>query len=71
MKAKLNKEFLNLMIKNPTNWKGPFYFNRKDPRVVVPKLEPLKGWTLNCTQPYTYIALVGIILIIVALKYFL
>jgi uncharacterized membrane protein len=40
MKSNLNIQFLDTMSKDLGNWKGPFYFNRKDPRLLVPKLRP-------------------------------
>lgn len=65
MKTKLEKEILETARKNPGNWKGLFYFNRNDSRVIVPKKNPSMGWTLNFASPSTYIALILIILIIV------
>lgn len=70
MKAKHDKEILNAMRKNPNNWKGVFYFNRKDPRLTVPKLYPSMGWTLNFASPYSYLFLIALILIIIASTYF-
>jgi uncharacterized membrane protein len=70
MKSKLDKEILDSMSKNLTYWKGPFYFNRKDPRLMVPKLYPLLGWTFNFASPYVYITLTGIFLVIIATRYF-
>jgi uncharacterized membrane protein len=58
------------MSKNLTYWKGPFYFNRKDPRLMVPKLYPLLGWTFNFASPYVYLTLTGIFLVIIATRYF-
>jgi uncharacterized membrane protein len=69
MKTKLDNELLNSMSKNQGNWKGIFYFNRKDPRLIVPKLYPSLGWTLNFASPYTYLLVVAIVLIILASKY--
>jgi uncharacterized membrane protein len=71
MKAKKSKGIPDSMSKNPNNWKGVFYFNRKDPRLIVPKFNPSMGWTLNFASPYSYITLTGIILIIIASKYLL
>ncbi len=71
MKNKPDKEIPDTMSKDPGNWKGLFYFNRKDTRLIVPKLYPSRGWTFNFASPYTYVALIAIILIIVASQYFL
>jgi len=71
MKNKLDKAILDSMSKNPGNWKGIFYFNRKDPRLIVPKLYPSLGWTFNFASPYSYITIVCIILIIIAINFFL
>jgi uncharacterized membrane protein len=71
MNTKPDKEFLNLMSKNPDNWKGIFYFNRKDPRLIVPKFYSSMGWTLNFANIYAYLFLIAIVLIIIASEYFL
>ncbi len=66
-----NKEFLDAMSKDLGNWKGPFYFNKKDPRLLVPKLNPSLGRTLNFASPYAYISLGAIVLLIIATNYLL
>ncbi|WP_066631440.1 hypothetical protein [Labilibacter marinus] len=71
MKTKLETEVLNNMSKDAGNWYGPFYFNRKDPRLSVPKISPGLGNTLNFASPYAYLFMAGIALIIVAFKFFL
>jgi len=65
MRKKLDKEFINTMSKDPGNWRGPFYFNRRDPRLMVPKLHPSMGWTLNFASPYAYITMIALAAIIV------
>ncbi len=69
MKTKPDQDALNLMSKDLDNWKGPFYINRKDPRLIVPKYNPLLGWTLNFGSSYSYLTIIGIIIIIVALSF--
>ena len=64
MEKKDKGENYNLMSKNPDNWKGIFYVNSNDPRIIVPKLNPSFGWTLNFGNKYAYIGLIAIILII-------
>lgn len=70
MKTKLDEQIFNTMSKDPGNWKGPFYYNRKDPRLMVPKLDPTLGTTLNFASPYAYITLGAIIVIAVLAKIF-
>lgn len=70
MKKKPDPNYLNQMSKNPNNWRGPFYFNRKDPRLIVPKLNPSMGWTFNFASPYTYLLIIAVVLIIVFSQYF-
>lgn len=65
MKNEPDKVFLDTMSKDPGNWKGPFYFNRKDPRLMVPKLHPSLGWTFNFASPRSYLAIAALITIIV------
>lgn len=71
MKTKLSAEILDTMSKNPSNWNGVLYFNKKDPRLMVPKRHPSMGWTLNFASPYAYLSLISIILIAVISKYLL
>lgn len=61
MKQKLNREMLDRMQKDPTNWRGPFYYNRHDHRLFVPKREPLLGYTLNLANPYGYVMIIAIV----------
>jgi uncharacterized membrane protein len=70
MGTKSDKEFLDTMSRNPANWRGPFYFNRKDPRLLVPKLEPSLGWTMNFSNSIAWIALAAIIGIVIAVYVF-
>jgi uncharacterized membrane protein len=65
MKKKTDQQFLDAMSKDPGNWKGPFYINRKDPRMIVPKYHSSMGWTLNFANLYTWLAVIGFILIII------
>ncbi|MFN8284038.1 MAG: DUF5808 domain-containing protein [Chitinophagales bacterium] len=43
---------------------GFLYFNKEDKRILVPKRFHLLGWTLNFANPYSYIILAVILLII-------
>ena len=65
---KSEKRNYDLMHKNPSNWRGVFYVNRKDPRITVPKSDPTMGWTINFGNPYTYVLLISVILIITAVS---
>jgi len=65
MKSNLNKQFLDSMSSSPAYWKGPFYFNRKDPRLMVPKIHPSLGWTLNFANLHSYILIVALIGIVI------
>jgi len=65
MKTRLDNEFLNNMTKDRGNYKGPLYFNRKDPRLIVPRFYPALGWTLNFANPYAYIAIAALIVIMI------
>ena len=71
MKQKSKKEQYELMSKNPNNWRGILYVNPKDPRIIVPKINPLLGWTLNFGNVYAYIGLIALILLIAAAEYFM
>ena len=67
MKSKNN--FNDPMDRNPANWKGIFYYNPKDPRIRVPKLDPSLGWTLNFASPYAYVFIIAIVGIIALSMY--
>lgn len=69
MKNDIDRKHFDDMSKDPNNWKGIFYVNKKDPRIIVPKLYPLLGWTLNFGNVYAYLGLIVIILIIVFFKF--
>jgi len=64
MKLKPEQQNLEAMSKDPVNWRGPFYFNRKDLRIGVPKFQSSMGWTFNMANPYTYLILIGFIVLI-------
>lgn len=55
---------------NPKYWKGIFYVNRKDKRMVVPKQKPAYGMTLNFGNPYTYVLLVLFFGVLIAYSIF-
>jgi len=67
MKNRTDPGLLDIMHKDPKNWKGFFYFNRKDYRLIVPKLNPGMGSTLNFASPYSYLFIILIVLIAVTL----
>ena len=47
---------------NPENYRwGIFYFNPKDPRIILPKRIKEMGWTLNFANPYSWLIIIGII----------
>ena len=51
---------------DPDNWKwGVFYFNKKDFRFIVPKRNPIMGWTFNFAHPIAFIILLLILGMIV------
>jgi uncharacterized membrane protein len=54
-----------LMNNDPAKWYGPFYFNRKDPRIMVPKTNPAQGGTFNMANPYALLIVIVIIAAIV------
>ncbi|PKP53423.1 MAG: hypothetical protein CVT92_04400 [Bacteroidetes bacterium HGW-Bacteroidetes-1] len=54
------------MHQNPNNWRGVFYHNKMDYRIIVPKQNPMLGYTLNFSSPLTYLGLIAIAVIIIA-----
>jgi uncharacterized membrane protein len=70
MKKDNSKEYLDAMRGESSSWKGPFYFNKKDPRIIVPKMNMAMGWTLNFANPYSYIGLAVLFAVIAVIKLF-
>jgi len=70
MIPKQENENPEMMSKNPKYWKGPFYFNPKDPNLTVPKFDTSMGWgsTLNFGKIQIQIAIIAIILIPIIYK---
>lgn len=52
LKLKNNKELNRTEWENQDNWTLPigFYFSKKDSRWLVPRQNPLLGWTFNLGQ---------------------
>jgi len=71
MKTKIEQAILDRMRKDLGNWNGPFYCNRKDPRLIVPKYDPTLGWTFNFASPYAYLTIIIIALIVIVSEYFI
>ncbi len=63
----MKHEYLDQMNRNVDNWRGPFYYNPKDPRVFVPKFTKWMGYTLNFANPYSWLVLVALIAGIIGL----
>ncbi len=63
-KQKPDKETLNRWHSDPANWRwGVFYYNKEDKRIFPPKRLAMFGWTVNFANPYSYLTVIGIILI--------
>jgi len=62
MKNKHNPELMN---NDPGKWFGPFYFNKEDSRIMVPKLNPSLGGTFNLASPYAILILIVILATII------
>lgn len=69
MKRQIDEQILETMRKDPGNWKGPFYFNRRDPRLIVPKFYSKTGVTLNFASPYSIISFIAIVIILIGSVY--
>jgi uncharacterized membrane protein len=66
--TKPSKETLDEWHSDPSNWKlGIFYFNKKDKRIFPPKRTYL-GWTLNFANPYSILAMLGVIAVVVIVQ---
>jgi len=56
----------NDQTRNPGNYKWGFiYFNKKDSRLIAPKWENQRGWTINFANPLSYIFIILLIIILI------
>ncbi|MCK9399569.1 MAG: hypothetical protein M0Q51_06190 [Bacteroidales bacterium] len=70
MKKDFSNQNLNDPADDPDNYKwGIFYFNKKDKRIIVTKQDRIRGFTINCANPYTYLLFLGIVDAIILAKY--
>jgi uncharacterized membrane protein len=61
-----DKETLNAWHNDPANWKlGIFYYNKLDKRILPPKRIQGMGWTVNFANPFSYIPVLAVIVIII------
>jgi len=67
-----SKETSDAWHDDPENWKlGIFYYNKLDKRIFPPKRMKYFGWTVNFANPYSYLTLLGIVAVFIAIvKYF-
>lgn len=58
---------------DPANWIGGiFYYDKEDKRIFPSKRIPWMGWTINFTNPYSYLILLGFFVwLFIILKYIL
>ena len=63
MKTQLEQRIFDNMVKDPRNWKGMCYYNKKDPRLIVKKYDPMRSWTFNFASPYSFVTMGAIIII--------
>jgi hypothetical protein len=66
MKPKVTREKLEQLWGDPGDWTaGLFYRCHDDPRVIVPKQQKWRGWTLNFAHRYAISTLIVMILFVV------
>jgi len=65
----LKKKTKDTYLSESDKWVYCFYFNRFDSRIIVPKRNMMRGWTLNFANPYTYILIIIIVAILVISSY--
>jgi uncharacterized membrane protein len=57
---------------DPSNWKwGVFYYNKLDKRILPPKRIRGMGWTVNFAHPYSYLTMLGLIIILIVIGFYL
>jgi len=66
-----NRELYDQWHNNPSNWRmGVFYYNKQDKRLFPPKRLMGMGWTVNFANPYSYLTLLGIIILFIVIVKF-
>jgi uncharacterized membrane protein len=64
-----SKEIMDEWHNDPSNWiLGIFYFNKKNKHIFPPKRLSFLGWTVNFANPYSIVAVVGIIILAIILS---
>ncbi|MBW6460385.1 MAG: hypothetical protein K0B08_07400 [Bacteroidales bacterium] len=69
MKKRYRQSELDENQPNHYKW-GIFYYNPDDTRTILPKRIKWAGWTLNFASPFTYMIILGFIIVVVLLEYF-
>jgi uncharacterized membrane protein len=65
MKNPFDSTGFDTFLDDPSNYKFViFYYNKKDSRHVVPKLNRRLGWTLNFAHPTAYLFIIALAAII-------
>jgi uncharacterized membrane protein len=55
-------------VDDPKHYKlNSFYFNRKDPRILVPKRLRILGWTFNFAHKESYLAVLLLLVVVLIL----
>ena len=69
MKTNFPGDDFDPMVDNPENYKlHIFYYNKKDPRVRIPKRYRYFGWTINFARPYVWWCIGIIVAIVIVAK---
>ena len=67
---KPTRETLEKWHKDPNNWKlGVFYYNKEDKRIFPPKRIAWTGWTVNFANPFSFLILVALLIILAFITY--
>jgi hypothetical protein len=71
MKPNVTRESLEQLWRDPANWKlGLFYICKDDPRVIVPKRQKWRGWTINLAHRRAVPFFILVLLVICLPLYF-
>ena len=68
MKKKKAKPNYDLPHKNPESWRGTFYYNPKDSRILLPRNYTYRGLPLNFGNLFTYLVLIGLTVFVIAIN---
>ncbi len=72
LKDKPSQGMYDTWHNDPSNWKlGISYCNKLDKRLFIPKRVQGLGWTVNFAHPYSYLTMLGLIIVFIVIGFYI